>query len=182
MPYRIPISSERIASLQQGIKSFVTVFDLLDDQIIITDENANIIYVNPAAEKQTGLAQEEIIGKTPGDLWGGNMTREFYENMWKTIKVEKRTFVGEVKNRRKDGETYWCEVRIFPILNPAGGIDLFVGLEPNITLRKNNETVEEKKYASSEEMVKFMANQEVTVIDLKNRVRELEARLRGGEK
>lgn len=114
-------------------------FDRVGDHVIITDENANILYANKAVEQVTGFAGQEIIGKNPGDLWGGQMGKDFYEKMWHTIKDEKNFFVGEVQNKRKDGTMYWQELHISPILDPAGNIRFFIGIEPNITDRKEKE-------------------------------------------
>src|SRR3989344_1570990 len=82
---------------------------------------------------------EEVIGKNPGDLWGGKMPDEFYKKMWHTIKEEKKPFVGKVENVRKDGTSYWQELHISPILDPNGNVQFFIAVEPNITDRKQKE-------------------------------------------
>lgn len=178
MSYRIPISLERLAFLQKEIKQFTPAFALLSEQIVIADENANIVYANHAAEELSRWPLSEIIGKTPGDLWGGQMPKPFYERMWKIIKEDKIAFTAEVKNKRKNGEIYWCETHIFPILNKDGSIRLFIAIELDITARKEKEVLELKKHKATEKRVEFMANQEANIIDLKNRIRELEAELR----
>ena len=126
------------------IKRFAAIFDLLSDHVIITDENAAILYANPAVQEHTGFMQQNIIGKNPGDLWGGQMDKEFYENMWRIIKVEKKSFVGEVQNRRRDGTQYWQEIRITPVLDRKKAIKFFIAIEPNITVRKEREIFKEE--------------------------------------
>src|SRR3989338_4005703 len=133
---RTPISFGQVSKHLDEIKVLKKAFDLLQDHVIITDENANILYANKAVENNTGFSQEEVIGKNPADLWGGKMPKRFYEEMWRTIKIEKRPFVGEVQNVRKDGTTYWQEVHISPVLDEDGNIKFFIGIEPNITERK----------------------------------------------
>jgi len=178
MSYRVPITKEKMIALQEEIKPFVLIFDLLDEQIAVTDENANLIYVNHAAEEETGRSAADMIGKTPGDLWGGNMPQEFYEKMWKTIKTDKKTFVGDVRNRKADGTAYWSELQIFPILDKDRNIRVFIAIEPNVSERKQSELDEEQKHEAAQEMIKFMANQEVTMIDLKKQIEGLRAELR----
>src|SRR3989344_1036121 len=117
---RKPIIAEKFATISEEIHPLALTFDQMADHIIITDTNANIVYANKAAEKHTGFRQNEILGKTPGDLWGGKMPKDFYERMWYRIKVEKEPFAGEVKNTRKDGSIYWQEVRITPVLDKNG--------------------------------------------------------------
>lgn len=111
-------------------------FDKLDDHVIITDPKGNILYANKAVEKKTGFPLRQVLGKKPGDLWGGNMPKSFYKKMWHTIVVEKKPFVGEVKNKKKDGTFYWQELRISPVKNRSGKIQCFIGVEPDITERK----------------------------------------------
>ncbi len=119
-------------------------FDHLVDHVIITDAHANILYANDAAEKTTGFSKEEMLGKNPADLWGGNMPDEFYRKMWRIIKEEKQPFVGEVKNKRKDGKEYWQELHISPILDQDGEVKFFIGMEPEITDRKTAEKFREE--------------------------------------
>ncbi len=135
---RAPISQEEISKRlgeisELGLKKG---FNLSPAHIVITDENANIIYANKAVESNTSFSPEEIIGKNPGDLWGGNMSKRFYEDMWHTIKVEKKPFAGEVQNTKKDGTLYWQELLITPILDESGEIRFFIGIEPNISEKK----------------------------------------------
>ncbi len=114
-------------------------FDAVSDHVIITDSNGNILYANQAAERNTGYSQGEMMGKNPGNLWGGGMPRDFYEKMWDAIKVKKQPFVGEVRNKRKDGTEYWQEIHISPVLWENGDIKFFIGIEPDITEKKEKE-------------------------------------------
>jgi len=144
MPDRTPIAPRKLEEYIQEINPLKAGFDLLRDHVIITDENANILYANKAAIENTGFSSEEIIGKNPGDLWGGVMPKEFYESMWNTIKVQKKPFVGEIKNKRKDGAEYWQEVHISPVLDKSGEAKFFIGIEPNITDKKQKDQFREE--------------------------------------
>ena len=75
------------------------------EQIIITDQNGTILFANNLTEVITGYSLEEVIGKTPG-IWGGLMPAEFYKEMWRQIKDEKKIISTTVTNRRKNGEKY----------------------------------------------------------------------------
>lgn len=108
------------------------------EHVIFTDPDGVVIYANAAAEKMTGYSRQEIIGQKPS-LWGNQMSREFYKQMWNTIKTEKKLFSGEIKNKRKDGHFYIAASEIFPILDKAGEIKFFVGLERDITEEKRLE-------------------------------------------
>lgn len=105
------------------------------DHIIITDSNGVILYANKAVEKITGYSSEEIIGNKPS-LWGGLMNMRFYQKLWRTIKIKKKPFMGEITNKRKNGEIYEAEIHISPVLDKNGDILFFVGIEQDITKQK----------------------------------------------
>ncbi len=117
------------------LQKFKLAVENASDHIIITDSDGKIIFANKAAEKITGYSQEEIIGKTPR-LWGGQMPLEFYKNLWKTIKLDKKVFEGEISNRRKSGQNYIAEIHIGPVLDERNRILFFVGIERDITKAK----------------------------------------------
>ena len=142
--FRHPLSEEHLQQYLAVIRDMGFAFDAVADHVVITDAEANIIYANKAAEKNTGFSRDEMIGRNPGDLWGGQMPKELYEKMWHTIKIDKQPFVGEVKNKRKDGTEYWQEIHISPILWENGDVKFFIGIEPNITDKKEKEKFREE--------------------------------------
>ncbi len=121
-----------IESGQEELEKYKLSVDNASDHIVITDPDAHILYANAAASKITGYSNAEMVGKTPA-LWGHNMPKEFYEKMWKTIKTNKKTFEGEITNKRKDGQIYQAVTSISPILDSQGNIQFFVGIERDVT-------------------------------------------------
>ncbi|MEK7560921.1 MAG: ATP-binding protein [Patescibacteria group bacterium] len=144
MTIRYPLSPEDLEAYIAAVGPLRDAFDLVDDHIIVTDANGNILYANEAAERKTGFSAVEMMGKNPGDLWGGAMPDSFYADMWKRIKEEKQPFVGEVENTRKDGSRYWQELHISPVLDEAGTVKFFIGIEPEITDRRRREQFREE--------------------------------------
>lgn len=127
------------ARLAQDLEKFKRAVDGASDHIIITDPEGVVLYLNKAAEIITGYTPVEAIGKKAGKVWGGYMPKDFYEKMWHTIKTEKKPFIGEIVNRRKNGEDYTVELRISPILNKDGQVEFFVGIERDISQAKQIE-------------------------------------------
>lgn len=117
------------------LRSFQQTVEAASDHISITDENGDILYVNPALELATGLSRAEVIGKKVGSkmLWGGLMEQKFYERLWKTIKEEKRPFGAHVRNKRRDGQVYDAFLTAIPIVDKDGIIQAYVGVEHDIT-------------------------------------------------
>lgn len=62
-------------SCPSEIQIISAAFEASQDHIIITDENANIIYANKAVEENTGFSLAEVIGNNPSVLWGGPYAR-----------------------------------------------------------------------------------------------------------
>jgi PAS domain S-box-containing protein len=118
------------------LEKFKLVAENSSDAIVITDVDGHILYANAASEKLSGFSRQDIDSHNIGRLWGGHMEKNFYENMWKIIKVEKKIFVGELKNRRKTGEEYYVSARFYPLLDKSGEVQFFVGMETDITKAK----------------------------------------------
>lgn len=103
--------------------------------IVITDEEGNIQYVNPAFERTTGYSLEEVIGENPRVLKSGLTPDEVFDELWKTI-TKGKSWEGELINKRKDGSIYYEEARISPIIDNEGKITNFLGIKQDITTRK----------------------------------------------
>ncbi len=123
-----------------NLGKFKKAVDAAYDHIVITDIDAVVVYANKAACLTTGYDLDEIIGSTPR-LWGGLMDKSFYKMLWKQIKDEKKPFVGELNNKRKDGTLYVAEIRIAPIFDDQGVLTNFIGIERDVTDRKESDKV-----------------------------------------
>lgn len=111
---------------------FKEQFDALPGRVVITDPESRVVYANRAAQRRTGFAIGEIVGKKPGELWGGNMERSFYQSMWQTISEEKRPFTGVVNNIKKNGTPYEEHLFIMPILDEKREIQYFIHIHPDM--------------------------------------------------
>jgi PAS domain S-box-containing protein len=98
------------------------------EQVIITDTSGKILFVNGEVENVTGYRPDEVLGKDP-NIWGGQMPKEFYDELWRIISVEKKTAVAKLINRHKSGSLYNAVLRISPVMDSSGDIVFFVGIE-----------------------------------------------------
>lgn len=106
--------------------------------VVVTDSNGKIVFANKGIELISGYSKKEVLGKTPA-VWGGKMSKDFYENLWDTLKNKKKVFIGEILNKKKNGQLYPVEVNITPILNKKGVVEFFVGTEHDISKFKERE-------------------------------------------
>lgn len=107
------------------------------DNIVITDRNGIIEYVNPAFEQTTGYLRQDVLGKTPALLKSGKHQESFYKELWATI-LEGKTFRGAIINKKKNGELYCADQTITPLKNAAGEITHFVSVWKDITERMHH--------------------------------------------
>ena len=105
------------------------------NSIVISDLDGIITYVNSAFTAKTGYTAEEVLGKKPSILKSGHMQRELYENLWQTIKAGK-IWEGELYNKKKNGDLFWENTRIAPVMDHEGHIRNFVAINVDITERK----------------------------------------------
>lgn len=84
--------------------------------IQITDLQGNMIYVNQAFVNTSGYEREELIGKNPKIFGSKKGSKQFWQNMWNTIKSGK-VWVGEVEDRKKSGDPFFTQLMISPILD-----------------------------------------------------------------
>lgn len=108
------------------------------DNIVITDTEGRIEYVNPQFELTTGYSLAEVIGQSSRLLKSGEQSREFYQGLWQTIKSG-QIWRGEMHNQRKDGSLYWEEVSIAPVVDDSGLTTNYVAIKKEITGRKQLE-------------------------------------------
>jgi len=103
--------------------------------VVITDPQGQISYVNRKFTECTGFTAEEVIGKNPRILNGGQCPPELYRNLWSTI-TQGRVWHGEFCNKRKNGEVFWEAATITPMTNPKGEITHFLAVKEDITERR----------------------------------------------
>jgi PAS domain S-box-containing protein len=111
--------------------------EIMDKNLIIsqTDVNGIITSCNENMVKITGYRKEELIGKSHNILKHPDMKDEIYEDMWKTIKSAK-AWHGEIKNKAKNGSTYWVSSIISPKYDKQKTLIGYTSIRYDITHKK----------------------------------------------
>jgi PAS domain S-box-containing protein len=115
----------QLRKLQSAVEQSPTV-------VLITDPNGTIEYVNPQFSIQTGYTAAEAVGRNPRFLQSGSHSREFYRELWRTLRSG-QTWRGEFCNRRKDGALFYESTAIAPIRDSPGQITHFVAIKEDVT-------------------------------------------------
>jgi aerotaxis receptor len=80
-----------------------------------TDVHGNITYLNQDFISISGYSEDELMGAPQNILRHPDMPEEAFADLWRTIKNGK-PWTGLVKNRCKNGDHYWVEANVSPIL------------------------------------------------------------------
>ncbi|MCC3425339.1 MAG: PAS domain S-box protein [Microcoleus sp. PH2017_01_SCD_O_A] len=115
-----------------------------------TDPEHPIIYCNPAFESMTGYRREEIIGKNSRFLQGSDTDSEALEIIRQALTTESECQVI-LKNYRKDGTIFWNSFSISPVRDKKGKLTHFIGVQRDITDRKQAEESLRNSEAQSRE-------------------------------
>ena len=106
----------------------------VDDSSIVSkaDINGKITFVNDRFCKISGYSKEELIGKPHSIVRHPDMPSSAFKDMWETIQ-SKKPWNGKIKNLKKDGNTYWVDSTISPIVDYDGNIIEYIGIRTDIT-------------------------------------------------
>lgn len=98
-----------------------------------SDNHGRITYVNNAfTQVSSGYSADELIGRPHSIIRHPDNPPEVFTQMWETI-LGKKVWHGILKNRAKDGSTYYVDTTIAPILQHDGSIKKFLALRHDIT-------------------------------------------------
>ena len=129
---------------QAQLRLLETAVSRLNDMVVIMEAEPfdaagrRIVFVNDAFERQTGYSRHEIIGNTPGILWGANTHRPEVERIlaamgqWQAVRAELLIYT-------RSGQERWFETDIAPIADESGKFTHWVAVERDITERRQQQ-------------------------------------------
>lgn len=120
-------------------KRLQNIMDSMIDGITITDMGGKIISVNNAALQQLGYEEEEVIGKTVGEVFleGKEATR--FKEIIGMLSSGKKVMTQEFKAKRKDKTYFPVSANLSVLSDPAGQTEAIVVVYRDITVRKERE-------------------------------------------
>jgi PAS domain S-box-containing protein len=113
------------------------------NSIVISDPNQPddpIVYVNPAFERTTGYAAEEVLGRNCRFLQREDRDQPALGEL-RTAVREGRHCTVVLRNYRKDGTLFWNELSIYPVRDEDGRLTNFVGVQNDVTERIRAEEI-----------------------------------------
>ncbi len=145
--YRIAGIAEDITTRkeqEQRLRLLESVIVNANDAVVITEAEPvelpgpRIIYVNQAFTRMMGYERDEVVGKTPRILQGPKTDLKILKDIRTALKNWEPNLV-EIVNYHKDGSEVWVELSMFPVTDQTGHYTYWVGLQRDITQRKQTE-------------------------------------------
>jgi PAS domain S-box-containing protein len=129
---------DQLAALVAQIEAYVADPVLICEASTVSATESRILWCNPAFEEMTGYRLDEIIGRTPGFLRGADTdpvtVRRIIERRHLNLPVRE-----ELLNYRKNGEPFWVDVSIRPVVETRGPRRIVVSVQREITALKRRE-------------------------------------------
>lgn len=118
----------------------------VSDYIWFADRNLRPTHVSPGVTRLLGYTPEELMARKLEDQMSPDsvaLVRKLYaQEMAKEKKgsqEQPQPQVLETEYRRKDGSTFWAEIRVNPVFDSEGNIVSIVGITHDISDRKKAE-------------------------------------------
>lgn len=113
------------------------VFEHIENSVLVTNCESEIIYSNPAFTRSTGYTAEEVLGRNPDFLHSGRHEQQFFDDMWACIKKQ-GYWEGEIWNRKKSGEIFPEFLTISSLINEEKNLCNYVAIFSDITHLKQD--------------------------------------------
>ena len=122
---------EELNSTKNLLEQYKNAVDL---SMIVSKTNPSgiISYVNEEFCKISQYSPDELLGKNHNIIRHPDTKDDVFQELWETIKA-KKVWKGLVRNRAKDGSSYYVDSVIIPILDQKGEVIEYIGLRNDIT-------------------------------------------------
>lgn len=114
--------------------------DIIDQFVITssTDLSGRITHASAAFCQISGYRLEELIGHSHNIVRHPEFSSSVYRDMWTQLK-RGQSWSGELKNRSRNGQTYWVYAHIEPIYDQNQMITGYTAIRQDITGQKQVE-------------------------------------------
>lgn len=102
-----------------------------EEVVLITDLNLKIVFASKGIRKMTGYQEDEVLGKTPRMFQGAETCKTALQEIKEAIDL-KIPFEKTIKNYRKNGQMYKCQISGSPVFNLKGELSHFIAFEQEV--------------------------------------------------
>jgi len=128
------VAREQLAQTNEQLNGYV---EMVDRHLLMssTDPDGKIISASGAFCEISGYSEQELIGNNHSIVQHGDMHASVYKKLWRAISRGK-TWQGELKNRKKNGGSYWIQACISPVFDEPGNITGYTAIYADISDKK----------------------------------------------
>ncbi|PKN57183.1 MAG: two-component system response regulator [Deltaproteobacteria bacterium HGW-Deltaproteobacteria-14] len=141
--------------------------------VIIAGPEVAFASTNPAFERLTGFSEDEVVGRGFDVLLGGLPDKALLDEINSAVghgRESAHTFQGW----RKDGASYWCELRLAAVRDEAGRVTHAVGIMTDVSDRRRFEL--QLAHQASHDALTGLPNRDLALDRLRQAI-DLAARL-----
>ena len=125
-----------VAALVSNLEPLSQVSRFTAHAVVITDALGRITWVNEGFIRITGYASAEAVGWKPGALLQCPETDQATVRQIGEALSRREGCRVDILNVRKNGERYWTDLEIQPLLSGDGALDGYIALQSDVTERK----------------------------------------------
>lgn len=138
------------------------------------------IYVNPALSRMTGYTQDELLHGDMHMLQGPETDRDAILEIRHAIEAGRSRQVT-LKNYRKNGEAFWNELLVSPVMDDAGDITHYIGVQTDVTEKRRAEESRRELEIAKRIQLALLPNEPLLALDAEIAGRCLPATDVGGD-
>ncbi len=148
------VTEEKLADaiLKESLAKQAAILDNIPDSAWLKDRDGKYVAVNEAFVRLTGMARDELIGKTDREIWPAHIAEKYRRDDLDVIENRQAVSFDELQPD-DEGNEFWVQTSKSPIMNDQGEVIGTTGIARDITQHKLSEQYEQNRRAMLEKIV-----------------------------
>jgi PAS domain S-box-containing protein len=120
----------------------------LDQHAIVSvaDADGTILYANDRLCDITGYSRTELLGRKLSEFRSGVHPQSYFDQSRQSL-AQGKVWRGEICSRKRNGDLYWVDATMVPLLAEDGQSNQYITIRTDITARKR---AEQERQAANE--------------------------------
>lgn len=151
---------KKTAHINRQKEELQNSLESLDRNVIFsyTDLEGKITQVSRAFCEISGYSINELVGQQNNIVRHPDMPPKLFKELWNNLK-RRKAWKGEIKNRRKDGTSYWLYSKIEPNFDTESNLIGYKAISQDITNKKMVEDLSKNLERKVEERTEELSQQ-----------------------
>lgn len=141
---------------EHALQKLSLAVEQVAESVFITDHEGRVEYVNPAFERMTGFARNEVIGEVASLFKSDVTSRDANNELWLSLRAG-QTYLGTITSTHKNNEVFFEEIVISPLVSDSGEITHYISTGRDVTARVRAEESRDRLIAILDATPDFVA-------------------------